>query len=168
MVMRPPIPILTGLSLIWVCSCHADEAPLGDGQLSLASVATDVSAIIEAYPTWGGPVDFQLRFGPRLCDIPPVEPRFSESAPGGPHAEKLYLVHAYDATAYADVPGIQEAAAHLAAPAKRPPIPPASRRRLDQQGEPPLGQKAFVMRFPRFPEWRAGNDGHPGLDGRVF
>lgn len=96
-VMRAPSSILAGLTLIGVCSCHADE------EISLALVAADVNAIVEAYPTWGGPVDFQLRFGPVDCFMPPVQPRFSESDPSGPHAEKLYLVHAYDATSYAGV-----------------------------------------------------------------
>jgi len=149
MVMRPPIPILTGLSLIWVCSCHADEASLEDGQLSLASVAADVSAIIEAYPTWGGPVDFQLRFGPTLCFIPPVEPRFSESAPGGPHAEKLYLVHAYDATSYAGVDYSSSSQGGMLFPEpalgdSEPPVRQVQLPELSREWDQVLVKEAFV------------------------
>ncbi len=97
------LPIATvSLSLFWVTSCIGREVA-DDTFVNEDSIKEDAKAIAGSYEEWGGPVDFQLRFGPTLCSIPPLEPRFSASAPGGPHAEKLYLVHASDATSYAGV-----------------------------------------------------------------
>jgi hypothetical protein len=98
--MKSLCSVFTPLSLIGVLSCVATErAP----ELSAQKLESDVLAAASGYMDWGGPVDFQLRFGPTLCMIPPLEPRFSESDPSGPHAEKLYLIHASDARSYAGV-----------------------------------------------------------------
>ena len=48
--------------------------------VNAGSIEGDARAIAASYNEWGGPVDFQLRFGPTLCFLPRVEPRFSESA----------------------------------------------------------------------------------------
>ncbi|MDE0892635.1 MAG: hypothetical protein OSB14_10680 [Planctomycetota bacterium] len=88
------------LSLIGVLSCAATERAPG---VSEEKIESDVLAAASSYMDWGGPVDFQLRFGPTLCMIPPLEPRFSESDLSGPHAEKLYFIHASDASSYAGV-----------------------------------------------------------------
>ena len=100
--MRIPSVAALSLSLLWVTSClgvEEAEPPL----LSDASLEADVKRIAASYEEWGGPVDFQLRFGPTDCAIPPVTPRFSESEVGSPHAEKLYLIYASDAASYAGV-----------------------------------------------------------------
>ena len=88
------------LSLLGVLSCTATEEAV---EFSPQELESDVLAAASGYLDWGGPVDFQLRYGPTLCMIPPLEPRFSESDPSGPHAEKLYLIHAADAQSYAGV-----------------------------------------------------------------
>lgn len=98
--MKRPNAALASLSLMGVLSCVATEKAI---ELSPQALERDVLAATSSYLKWGGPVDFQLRFGPTLCMIPPLEPRFSESDPSGPHAEKLYFVHAADASSYAGV-----------------------------------------------------------------
>ncbi|MDG2147969.1 MAG: hypothetical protein P8N09_00430 [Planctomycetota bacterium] len=82
--------------------CLGSDDP-SSGTIANASIESDARAIAASYPDWGGPVDFQLRFGPVACRMPRSTPRFSASSPGGPHAEKLYLVHASDASRYAGV-----------------------------------------------------------------
>lgn len=98
--MKTLVSAFALLSLISVLSCAATEEAV---ELSPQKIESDVLAAAASYLQWGGPVDFQLRFGPTLCMIPPLEPRFSESDPSGPHAEKLYFVHAADARSYAGV-----------------------------------------------------------------
>ncbi len=93
-------PTLLALSLAAACT-GVGSAP--NAESTGVMIKEDAQAIAASYSDWGGPVDFQLRFGPALCSIPPIEPRFSESAAPGAHAEKLYLVHASDATSYAGV-----------------------------------------------------------------
>jgi len=100
--MRTLLLATVSLSLIWVTSCRG-SVDVDVEPLNADLIEGDARAIAASYEEWGGPVDFQLRFGPTLCFIPRVEPRFSESAPGGPHAEKLYLVYASDAKSYAGV-----------------------------------------------------------------
>ncbi len=152
--MRTLPTVAINLSLIWVTSCRG---PLDvDVELLEADlIEGDARAIAASYEEWGGPVDFQLRFGPTLCSIPPVEPRFSESAPGGPHAEKLYLVHASDAKSYAGVEYSSEGQGGHLMPSnfpqgdddawieelsrRRPPIPELSR-----EWEQILVKEAFV------------------------
>ena len=98
--MKRLLSAFAHFSLIGVLSCAATERGIG---LSPHELESDVLVAATSYLQWGGPVDFQLRFGPTLCMIPPLEPRFSESDPSGPHAEKLYFVHAADAPSYAGV-----------------------------------------------------------------
>jgi hypothetical protein len=81
-------------------SCTATKKAV---EISPQDIESDVLAAASSYLEWGGPVDFQLRFGPTDCFIPPVTPRFSESEVDSPHAEKLYLIYASDAASYAGV-----------------------------------------------------------------
>jgi len=149
------LPIATvSLSLIWASSCLGPEV-IDDELLNAGLIEEDARAIAASYEEWGGPVDYQLRFGPTLCFIPRVEPRFSASAPGGPHAEKLYLVHASDAKSYAGVDYSSERQGGHLMPSdypqndkdawieelsrRRPPIPELSR-----EWEQILVKEAFV------------------------
>jgi hypothetical protein len=149
------LPIATvSLSLIWVSSCLGPVVA-HEELVNADLIEEDARAIAASYKDWGGPVDFQLRFGPTLCFIPRVEPRFSESAPGSPHAEKLYLVHASDAKSYAGVDYSSEGQGGHLMPSnfpqgdddawieelslRRPPVPELSR-----EWEQILVKEAFV------------------------
>ena len=98
--MKTLCSAFTLLSLFGVLSCTATKEAV---ELSPQELESDVLAAASSYLQWGGPVDFQLRFGPTDCFIPPVTPRFSEGEVGSPHAEKLYLIYASDAASYAGV-----------------------------------------------------------------
>ena len=93
-------PAFVLLVLISVFSCAATRDV---SEIDHLGLERDVLAVAASYQDWGGPVDFQLRFGPTLCMIPPLESRYSESDPSGPHAEKLYFIHASDGASYAGV-----------------------------------------------------------------
>ena len=100
--MYTPSIARIGLSLLCVTACagleEASLAPLDHERLE-----GDVKLVAASFQEWGGPVDFQLRFGPADCMMPPITPRFSETPAGSPHGEKLYLIHASDAASYAGV-----------------------------------------------------------------
>jgi len=98
--MKTLCSAFTLLSLLGVLSCTATKEAV---EFSPQELESDVLAVASSYLQWGGPVDFQLRFGPTDCFIPPVTPRFSEGEVGSPHAEKLYLIYASDAASYAGV-----------------------------------------------------------------
>ena len=115
--MKTPRSALTLLSLIGVLSCAATQEA---ASRSPEELKRDVSAIASSYLEWGGPVDFQLRFGPTDCFIPPVTPRFSESEVGSPHAQKLYLIYASDAASYAGVDYSSEGQGGTLMPAEFP------------------------------------------------
>ena len=128
-----------GLALSWATACLGVEeaalAPLDD-----ASIEADARLIAASYGEWGGPVDFQLRFGPTDCMIPPVTPRFSESPAGSPHAEKLYLIHASDAASYAGVDYSSSSQGGMLLPGEFP------------VGDSAAWREAFISRRPELRE----------------
>jgi len=104
------IQITALLAALALAGCHAQEqSPSHTVSVVARAEATGVDptleelalAIASDFPSWG-PIDGMVRVAPALCRVPPSVYQAS-AAERGPHARKLYRLHARDPHAYLGV-----------------------------------------------------------------